>query len=102
MEKNNQTISILNFEKLGKILKIPENNTEDIFQPITSLDLIILQHAINNNNMQLIIYDLSEKFKINSLKINQQNYIYETLKNNTIENLKESYPEERLKNLLKK
>lgn len=102
METNTQNISIINFKKLGKMLKIPDNNNDDIFKPITSLDLIILQHAIDNNNMQLIIYDLSEKFKIDSLKFNQQNYIYETLKNNTIDNLKKSYPEERLKKLLKK
>lgn len=102
METNTQNLLIINFKKLGKMLKVPENNNNEVFTPITSLDLIILQHAINNNNMQLIIYDLSEKYKIDSLKFNQQNYIYETLKNNTIENLKKSYPEERLKNLLKK
>ena len=97
-----QNIKIIRFDKIGKILKYPDNeNKEEIFTPITNLDLIILQHAIENNQSQLTIYDLTEKFQISNLKFNGQNFLYEKLKYNTIENIQKEYPTEKLNKLIK-
>lgn len=84
-----EQLKILQFEKLGKILAYHEQLQE--FIPITPMDLIILTHTMENKGKELKIIDYTEKIKITKLKTSGQNYIYETLKNHNIEEIKKTY-----------
>lgn len=82
-----EKIEIIKFNKINKMLKEPSNEIE-YFTPITSIDLIVMQHAMQNNKIDFNIVDKTELYKIDTLSEKGQNYLYEKLKYNNVETIK--------------